>query len=253
MPEGPEILLSAKLLNNLTPCVVRIERHTEQNRYNFPKAFTLQKIRTNGKCMLWETDRGLLEVHFGLTGYVMIGNGLADDGDKICVENAHKKLQTLNAKPKVTMYFDSTKVAIYDSRGFGYCKKVTSEPSTFNVIKWVVTDGSYSELEKVIAKYPNRRLINVITNQKVMSGIGNYLRSEIFHVANMGDMYLAKTKEVDVHAIVVAIKSVISEVIMAGGTTKYILPNGKRGNYAFKVYGKKDAIKVSLGGQTYYY
>lgn len=92
------------------------------------------------------------------------------------------------------------------------------------------------------AKHPRMSLKSILLNQKVFSGIGNYLKSEILYRARLApDRKISSLTEKELYDLYIAATTTIRQSYEAGGLTisTYWSPTGKKGTFKKLVYGEK--------------
>ena len=98
----------------------------------------------------------------------------------------------------------------------------------------------------LLKKYPNKTISEFLMNQKIVSGIGNYLKAECLYDAKISPHRFCchiSTKESD--RLFYACRRITQLSYQTGGATiqNYRKPNGKKGLYSqrFAVYNQKVA------------
>lgn len=124
--------------------------------------------------------------------------------------------------------------------------------------QWITKE----EWFKMYYKSGNRKIVDILMDQKLVSGIGNYLRIDILYLAGIHPLRLGNdlTKD-ELELIRIAAHEVVLLSYEMGGHTlfDYVDTNGQKGNYDPLIYGKKkDAIgfkvrKCKCSGRTIHY
>lgn len=225
----------------------------------FAKA-TLNEIETKGKAMYWElTPRSNNNVV--VNEYLVIGFGLT--GGFKFEKSDHSRIEFVFADPT---FPEKTATLLYydDMRNFGTftfmnradlnVKLHAMGPDAFEITSEELAD------QLAIPSIQKHEIAKALLNQKVIAGIGNYLRAEILYVADVDPMIRVKNlDEAQVTAIHNAIHSVMVEVMAGAGSTNYKDTVDHAGSYQFRVYQQKTAPdgrvvkKTTLAGRSIYH
>lgn len=95
-----------------------------------------------------------------------------------------------------------------------------------------------------IKKKPNKTIAENLMNQKLISGVGNYLKAEILYHAEVSPHRLVSSlTETELHALALFTQLIAKKSYQSGGATisTYRNPNGEKGLYnrRFAVYNQK--------------
>jgi DNA-formamidopyrimidine glycosylase len=279
MPEGPEVKIVSSQLNrswrNWTLTKINIlggpyQSNNSQKYRNFRDdtktrfvKSVVTDIKSKGKVMYWElmpevssamVVKDYLVFRMGMTG----GFRFDKTGDSVKLEFTFTKTgknRTVNKK-----------VHYIDQRNFGTFTFMRREKlnETLNdlgptVVHMAMTPDEFTTRfkNKSIQKH---EIAKALLNQKVVSGIGNYLRAEILYAAGVSPM--AKVKDLDekqLLSIYEAIKTIVGEVMAKKGSPDYKDTNHNSGTYEFKVYKQINAPdgtlvrKTKLASRTIYH
>lgn len=272
MPEGPEIKIVANQLEAkfkeqiLTKINILSGPYASKSddRYKsfriaakkFVKAqFT--SVQTKGKTMYWE-----LTPTFGKNvvtkEYIIIGFGLT--GGFTYTKGDHSRIEFIFANKDgqlTSLYYD-------DMRNFGNFQFATRESlntklGTLGPDIFTITLDELTE-QLAISSIQKHEIVKALLNQKVIAGIGNYLRAEILYEANIDPSTKVQDMDSDqIEALHSAILKIAKEVMDAGGSPNYEDLNNESGNYKFKVYQKTKAPdgklvkKTIVSGRTVYH
>lgn len=234
MPEGPEVHCLSEFLNELySGRVLHGIEINEKSRYfkeGFPGFLDMKfpipllSISAYGKKLIFKFPTGFLVSSLGLEGHWLTfprnNTGLVLKFDK-------------------PLYYD-------DSRHFGRCTFCRTQAGLDQLLKdtgpdWLADEISYSQFVFVIQKHPRMKLCDFLLEQKYFSGIGNYLKAEILYEAKLNPHRELATLKEEIPILYDAIKNIIHEAYMAGGTSVYtwVDPLGRKGSFVLKVYNKK--------------
>lgn len=261
MPEGVEVKLSAE---NIGPLVegkqVGIVMPGEKSRYasdppeglnDFLASFrkTLDNkigieeckvvnVKTRGKFMYWEFSNGwYMFCTFGMTG-----QWSPKAGKHVCLnirlhDYGHDEFQVSN------IYFN-------DPRHFGTIKFVKGEDQ----LKDKLSELGWDPLQDDLTKYSgwltgelsktSKPIGQILMDQALFAGVGNYIRAEALYLAKMSPWTPACLVSKDnAHALFQACIDVMQTSYQYQGATiqTYKTAYGEEGRYSscFKVYGKK--------------
>lgn len=187
MPEGPEVRIITEGLTHLLhgKTLSSLEINTK-SRYHkkAPDGFSefttalptqIQQIKSRGKFIWWEFANGWIAWQtLGLAG----GWFLKEKGNS----GIH-----LNTSDGTKLYYD-------DARHFGTLKFLEPSIAKQETAKKLQTLGPdiltrphilVADYIARFRKYPNHIIGSLLMEQKVMAGVGNYLRSEILYAARI--------------------------------------------------------------------
>lgn len=231
MPEGPEVSLMAHLLNeNFKDSILKDIKIVSGRyiRHGIPKEVShfiknklpskIIDVRTKGKFLYIELGNNLyITLSLGLTGHI------------IFTENKHTHYHFITNKG--TFYLE-------DMRNFATIHILTLS----ELEKKLISIGPDLLHEKIsdklfierIQKYPNKPIASVLLEQKVFSGIGNYIRADALYVAKISPFSLVKdlSKE-DLKRLKKSVKSIMNWAYKSHIKHKFMR------SYRFKVYGRK--------------
>lgn len=114
----------------------------------------------------------------------------------------------------------------------------------------------------IFAKNGGKKLHDLLLEQKAISGIGNYLKSDICYEARvLPDRRVSSLSQWEVEALRVAAHRIIRESYSYGGLTikSYWSPDGSAGRYPARVYNRKvdnygqRIVYEKMGGRGTYY
>lgn len=274
MPEGPEIKIVANQIRKNLVGWTLVKINTVSGPYSnnagkkylsfrtdLKKRFKKSKltdVQTKGKLLYWELSpvsnenvvvNDYLVFGFGLTGGFAFNT---HGGDHVRFEFVFTK-----GNNKKTLYF-------IDQRNFGTMNFLHREGLNSKLTE-VGPDIFKVDQETFVNQFKhesiqNNEIAKAMLNQKIVSGIGNYLRAEILYRAKIAPLVRVKdlTDEqlVDLYK---ATKETIEEVNTNGGSPHYKDVVGHEGRYKFRVYMQttdpdgKFVRKATLASRTIYY
>jgi len=257
MPEGPEVYTLAKDMRYLIgkTCDVANVEPDFGARVTLTLPFTITDIGSKGKLLYWRTDRGIVHFYLGLTG------GFTCDVSESFIRVRFK-------------FSDDTELYYTDQLKNGSIKEMNAEQHKVvvdglgpNLIPWADAIVGSNEprltpewelIAKMLTARPKLRLIDFMMNQHMVSGIGNYLKSDIMYEAGIHDPKV-RVGDVDPSRLIRAMAETIRDAVANNGSEGYTRLNGARGTYRFRVYGKKKTakgepvIRVMVGGRATFY
>lgn len=229
-PEAPEVKLiveemDKKFKNSILKDIAILGgRYLRHNRPVGYKKFLedlpskILDFNNKGK-FIWITmeNGSYIWITFGLTGQ------LSTEKDK----HSHIKFET----NKGNFYFE-------DMRNFGTIKFVFSKKETEKKLKQLGFDPLTEKIDrdefikKIRKQKPHRLIALVLMDQKVLSGIGNYLRAEILYDAKISPYRTVESlSDKDLEKILHSINKIVKE------SYKFQKKKGLH-TYPFKVYQK---------------
>ncbi len=249
MPEVAEVRrivdqMSEVILNQTLESIQilsgRYLKSKPENYIDFTNALQMRITNLNckGKFIYFETDSVWnIWNTLGLTG------GWTKDS-----ENEHNRLK-FNFANIDPVYF-------YDIRNFGTIKFCKSEAALLKKIKSlgpdilqeVIPDNVFKSLLRAKGK---KTLPEVLMDQSVLAGVGNYIKAESLYLAKISPHRLASSLTDDEYSLLnQAIHSVATESYKSGGSTfrSYADFNGEGGSFAsrFMVYGQSKDPKGNV-------
>lgn len=267
MPEGVEVKISGELIKPLVlNKYVNKVRFDDDSRYGGPDksppegydefldTFTSRKedhkryvtsqvkiidVKCKGKFMYWQFDNGwYMYCTFGMTG-----QWSPTAGKHVCL--------VMNLSDDTGIF---SKVYFNDPRHFGTIKFISNEKelkAKLNELGWDPLSNSldkwmpWLKSELSASKKP---IGQVLMDQTVFAGVGNYIRAEALYATQMSPWRISNTLSAqDVETLCKAIVDVMEESYKWQGATllTYKDAYGNEGKYSscFKVYGRaKDPL-----------
>jgi DNA-formamidopyrimidine glycosylase len=272
MPEGPEVKIVANQLDAKfkDQTLVKINilsgpyATKSEDRYKLFRLATkkfskaqLTSVQTKGKTMYWELTPSSGK-NVVTKEYIIIGFGLT--GGFTFTKGEHSRIEFIfvdNEGHTTSLYYD-------DMRNFGNFQLVNRETLNTKLDSlgpdiFTITEDELNE-QLTISSIQKHEIVKALLNQKVIAGIGNYLRAEILYAANLDLSTKVQDMNSDqIEALYQAIHKITNEVMEAGGSPNYEDLNKTVGNYKFKVYQKtktpegQPVKKTTVSGRTVYH
>ena len=258
MPELPEVeVVKRSLKKKIQNLIIKKVKINDGNlRYKVDKVEIskligkrVKKISRRSKFLIFEFDQDkLMLVHLGMTGKFFF------------VNQNNKKFKTsfyydLNLKKdfkhdRVIFIFKNNQKLIYnDMRKFGFIKLLNSKKYNKNLhIKNLGPEPLNKNFNTIYLKRyvsgRNRKIKNVLMDQKCVSGLGNIYVNEILFLSGIKPFRkVAKLKDFEINKIIKSTKKILKKSIKLGGSSikDFSSGDGKKGKYQFffHVYGRK--------------
>jgi formamidopyrimidine-DNA glycosylase len=247
MPEGPEVkrivdqmskVLVGKTLSDVQILSGRYLKKDPDGLANFKNSLPIKitDIKCKGKFIYFLTD-GDWNVWNTLG---MSGSWIRKEAAAIDAESFHLRL---------AMIFDDGYVIHFkDIRNFGTIKFSNSKLELDEKIKSLGPDVLSEDISDTLfksrlKKFGKKTLPEVLMNQSVISGVGNYIKAEALYLAKLSPHRLVSSlSEEDISNLNRAICNITRESYRTGGSTfrTYADFNGEVGNFSsrFMVYGQ---------------
>ena len=258
MPELPEVeVVKRSLKKKIQNLIIKKVKINDGNlRYKVDKVEIskligkrVKKISRRSKFLIFEFDQDkLMLVHLGMTGKFFF------------VNQNKKKFKTsfyydLDLKKdfkhdRVIFIFKNNQKLIYnDMRKFGFIKLLNSKKYNKNLhIKNLGPEPLNKNFNTIYLKRyvsgRNRKIKNVLMDQKCVSGLGNIYVNEILFLSGIRPFRkVAKLKDFEINKIIKSTKKILKKSIKLGGSSikDFSSGDGKKGKYQFffHVYGRK--------------
>jgi len=253
MPEGPEVTIVSENLNKLLKNkYIHSYQLTDNGRYRkkgpdncipFGDSLPLKvkKVENKGKLIFFTFTDGKKEFYM-LNTLGMSGVWHKETGKHTCFIFEYTSSKECVKKEK--LYF-------IDQRHFGTIKFLTSKEDLEKKLKDIGPDmlnDSKMSLElfkERMMKYKHWNLVKALMCQKIISGIGNYLKSESLYHAKISP--LLKVEDLSEDQFYQLYQSIRLKIVSSyndGGVSvkNFSDIDDKKGQYhfSFEVYGKKE-------------
>jgi DNA-formamidopyrimidine glycosylase len=244
MPEGPEVELAARKVSLFLSHAVLTKIELISGPYvTNPKPkysrfrekvggfepHTVQRVYANGKQMIFELQGpqyAVMTSHFGMSG-------------QWCWTPEEYHLLTLH----VSLHGESRELYFCDQRRFGTFSLLTAkelDKKLSGLGLQILSVFTISEFLHQLHKHPEMTVCDVLLEQSIFAGIGNYLRADIMYVAGIDPLRLVSSlTKFEERNLCRAVRDVCQESLAAEATTceKYET-TVHTGAYVFKIYGK---------------
>ena len=196
------------------------------------KGAKLEAVLRRGKYLILQTDKGSVLSHLGMTGSWRAG----DDSES----RTHDHLSI--------EFSNGLRLIYHDPRRFGILDWLDGEWDQHPRLKNLGPEplGGKFLVQDFWALLKTRQspIKIVVMDASVVVGVGNIYASEaLFRAGIRPGRKSAKVSKEEAQRLVSAIREVLGEAILAGGSTisDYVQANGDRGNFqkAFFVYDRK--------------
>ena len=191
MPEGPECKIIGEYLNNKlkdTKCMgMLIHENSRYARHKKPENFdklkfplTITSVNVKGKLIWFSFSNGMYMLNtLGMSGIWTTSKTKHCDFEIIYTNQDLKKLSE-------DMVIHCNSIYFKDVRHFGTLKILENKQQLDKKLKTIGHDVlnldiNFEQFEKLLLKRSDWTLPKFLMNQKYLSGIGNYLKSEILY------------------------------------------------------------------------
>jgi len=253
MPEGPEIyylkeLLKKKIKGKIFKNIVS----NTKSVVDLPEEAKVIDIDCKGKLLWIITEKYYVHLHMMISGWLVF------EKPKIC---------------KYEFQFENMNIYMDDTRRFSKVSVVETkeehdeivEKLGFDFLRNEITQESFGD----ILENAKKNIGELLLNQKIFCGIGNYIRNEALYLANInpktkcGDL-----KKEDIENLYGQIKFVLfsnlfemleNEKLKIPRNIKRIAPKKLEVPYKYKIYDRKEddngnkITKEKLAGRWIYY
>lgn len=243
MPEGPEVHIISRRLKQVIEglSIVSVEA-MERARYHrldlLPIPAKVINVSAQGKRVLFVTDCGVVAFFLGMSGRLIFNKSKhsnikfefgvpMDEDTSLLITDA-------------TLYFD-------DYRSFGLVSFLETEDDVVNYFRNIGPDlilqpPSPDEYLSIFRSAPqSMQLCCFLLDQSYLSGIGNYIKSEIMYYSGIIPYRtLSSISDEDVVLLREVTLKIINHSLATGGLTSKDNwhPDGKRGEFETSVYGR---------------
>lgn len=262
MPELPEV---ETVRRGLAPVlsgarIARAETRRADLRFPFPPAFAerltgrrIESLTRRAKYLVAGLDDGALWVtHLGMTGRWSVLGAKTQPGDFYYAEPPNP------AHTHVLIETDAgNRLEFNDPRRFGYMDLLAADGlETHPWFKDLGPEplGNHFHAGHLAAAFAGRKtsIKAALLDQRVVAGLGNIYVSEALHRAGIAPTRAAgRIAARRLEALVAAIRAVLEEAILAGGSTlsDYAGVDGAQGGFQqrFRVYDRAGAPCVAAG------
>lgn len=248
MPEAPETKIIAESLSLLVGSTINKITLTDKAKVkNFDLLLlplTITKIYSYGKKLIFKlNNQNYIVFSLGMTGTLTF--------NKNNYSHIHFKLD------RYDLYFN-------DIRRFGnvevFNKKEKKEYINklgIDILSRVLANNITSdEWLRLFEKHGNKKIYDVLMDQHVIAGLGNYLTNDSLCLAAIHPLRLIKTITKDeMIKLLQSISNILLKSYHAKGLTikNYFTPNNEKGSYQPLIYGHKTAAKLKYKGRTLFY
>lgn len=199
------------------------------------------------KCDL-KTKDCFLAIHLKMTGQLILrpkkgklvigGHPQKDGADNLPGKHTH-----------IIIYFTDGSILYFnDIRKFGWMRilddKAVNDLSIGFGIEAVSPKFDLKKLQEIMKKYPKRKIKQLLTDQKLIAGIGNiYVDESCFCAGVMPTRLVKDLSNKEIVKLLSCIKKILKLAILKGGTSSdtYVQLSGEPGGFVpyLKVYGRK--------------
>ena len=267
MPELPEVEITKRSLtkqilhkkvSSVTIINPKLRYNLNAEKLSLLAGKIVKKIVRRSKYILiFFNDSNILLTHLGMTGRFYF------------TKNENRKINTsfYNSSDIITKHdhlkikFNKFSLTYNDIRKFGFIKRIHNK--NIATISHLSRLGHEPLSNKFNFNYLKSKIFNkkssiknLLMNQSIVAGLGNiYVNETLFFCKIHPEKIGYKIKDKDIRKLVSAIKKILRNAIIAGGSTinNYHNSEGKTGSYQnnFKVYDRegKGCLRTSCYGK----
>lgn len=239
MPEGPEVKLMANFINNevkgkylqeikILGGYYRTHQLEGLDSFEQKLPMKLKEVKTKGKFIYF------IFIHNGKR--IILGNSLGMEGVWTDIYNKHCDVE---------LRFSNKILWFADWRKFGKFYVMTPEQLEEKLNKLgpdILSNISFNTFKTNLSKKPQQQITQALLDQYLISGIGNYLKSEILYDAKLNPQTnIGNLTEQQWESLYSSAKKITREAYLLGGSKFYAKKtNGiLLGRYKFLVYTQK--------------
>lgn len=243
MPEGPEVKIMAEYLNNLLAggFLYKIIINPSSKFAKYP-INGLDKLNSYLPLRITKISSFGKKIIFFLSHNVFLISSLGMEGRWTINEESHSQLNLIvssGTDEKFDLFYD-------DSRHFGNINLAFSVSQVTSLFDKIGLDPFHNKIpfdvwKSRIASQPRKKIANVLIDQSLIAGIGNYLRSEICHMAKINPCRVVSTlTDEELEELRISTLSIMQTSYVSGGFTlkTFHSPDGHIGRYQTRVYGR---------------
>ncbi len=259
MPELPEVEtivreLNKKIKNKRIKAVkIKIAKMVNLPVAKFNKKIIRKQVKEvsrRGKMIIIKLTGDIyLLIHLKMTGQLIY----RQESGRIAAVGGHPIAEGLKDLPNkfthaIFTFTDGSHLFFNDLRKFGWLKVVDdNQLSVVNKeygIEPLTKDFTFKNFREVLAKYPRRKIKQLLMDQSKIAGIGNIYADESCFCAKIKPSRLVKSlKEKEIQDLFKCIPQVMRLSINKGGTSadSYVRTDGTPGGFIpyLKVYGRQ--------------
>ncbi len=251
MPEGPEVKRMAESLNYHLSRLYLVDFEINEKSKHFQKVpiknfealisgMEFINVSSYGKKIIFS----LKSEH--RCAYIVTSLGL--EGKWLCSPGRNSGIVLKLAKKIAGVLIESPPLYFDDSRHFGTISVCGSYEDLLNIFKnvgpdYLAADVTFEIFYKEIRtlRRSGKKISDFLIDQKIFSGIGNYLRADILYQAEIAPYrHLDSLNDDEIRKLYTSIIDRMVQSYNAGGFTlrTYVRPDGGIGKYEPLVYGK---------------
>jgi formamidopyrimidine-DNA glycosylase len=252
MPEAPEVAIMRDNLNKKFKNQFLTEINILSNKYNTVLEQSLGKLNKQLPCQIIQVySKGkLLYIHLSNDTYIVFRpmlTGYIGELTDALTTNYYEGAQFNPSNNRVEFITSNGIFVINDSRNFHKLQILTTESKLKTELNKLGVDLlpdfdklTLSSFNDLLCKYPNKDICDLLIDQAIIAGIGNYLRAEILYDSKIHP--LTKVKKLT--------DKQIKDLYNSCMDIPHKVYNLHR-DYRYKVYGTKDYI-VKAGRKVWY-
>lgn len=211
MPEGPELkfieqrlsILKGKKIKDLI--MMNISRGAEPDGHNELIGQKIYEINTHGKNLYIICDYSVIYIHLMLSGYIKT------------YENIDMNINDEISSFHIALFTDTDIIYVYDKMNIMRYKIMTMDEYQSDISEYGpdIYNITLDKFMKICNKKKNSMIHSWLVDQRVIAGIGNYLKAEILFCAKINPF--KKTKNIDdniLEELFHCMKQIINDILM---------------------------------------
>lgn len=247
MPEGPEVTIISENLNDILKDSLIVDfKVTETGRYRNKSPDNLLKIQEHFPLKILEVNNKgkLIYFTFEKRFYMLNTLGMSGIWRKKKDKHTSVELKYVKNNKESMVYFT-------DQRHFGTIKFLTSKGDLDEKLDKIGPDilndpnMNFELFKRRLYKYKKWNIVKALMDQKVISGVGNYLKSESLYHARLSPFKtIDELTEEELRKLYKSIRlKIVSSYNQGGVSVKNftdIDDNQGQYHFTFEVYCKKE-------------
>jgi formamidopyrimidine-DNA glycosylase len=211
---------------------------------------SIDSIKRRAKTLIFGLDnKSYLAVHLRLTGQLIF----QPSGDKLLIAGGHPQEGGTDNLPNkfthiIITFSDNSVLYFNDMRKFGWMKLMSQieldEYSSRHGYEAVSASFTLDKFKGLINRYPNRKIKQLLLDQKLIAGIGNIYADESCFYAKVLPWRVVDTlSDSEIKKLFEGIKNILKLSIAKKGTSfkDYVHVDGNKGGFVpyLNVYGRQ--------------
>ncbi len=255
MPELPEVEtiklnIKPKILNKIISEVKILSPKNFIGNKNEIIGRKIIDVQRYGKVLVFKLYKpnkpdNFMNIHFKLTGQLLYADNLSNAIYKNVIPFTNSNKMPANTTRIIIIFTDNSCIFFNDLRKFGWIK-ISNRPLIPKGIDVLSNQFTLDYLKKIV-KNSKKTIKILLTDQDLITGIGNIYVNDSLFVAKIHPLQKSNTLKEDqiknlYQAIIREIKNGIKDQGSSGADEAFILPDGSKGKHQrnFLVYQREN-------------